>query len=88
MLYRLVRAMQRSRSRNRYYVKRIPADLKNRTETLRANVPIGSEYVPINITCATETVRVSLRTADPVEAKARLAQVAEYFDFSLNLKKI
>lgn len=45
MLFRLVRPMKRAGSRNQYFVKRIPADLKSRGEDSRVYVPVGDEAV-------------------------------------------
>lgn len=38
MLFRLVRSMKRAGSRNQYFVKRIPSDLKSRGEDLRVYI--------------------------------------------------
>lgn len=80
MLFRLVRPMKRAGSRNHYYFKRIPADLKSRGEDLQTYVPIGEETISYLIPRDADMVRLSLRTSDPAEVKQRQAQVDGHFD--------
>ena len=80
MLFRLVRPMKRAGSRNQYFIKRIPADLKSRDEDLRVYVPIGDEAISYVISRRAQTVRLSLRTSEPAEVKQRLAQVDAFFE--------
>jgi hypothetical protein len=80
MLFRLVRPMRRSGSRNVYFVQRIPADLKTRATGLKLNLPIGNETVPFAISPKANYVKVSLRTSDPSEGKVRHATTAGYLE--------
>jgi hypothetical protein len=72
--------MKRAGSRNQYFIKRIPADLKSRDEDLRVYVPIGDEAISYVISRRAQTVRLSLRTSEPAEVKQRLAQVDAFFE--------
>lgn len=72
--------MKRAGSRNHYYVKRIPADVKSRDEDLQVYVPIGDEAIAYVVPRHAHMIRLSLRTSDPTEVKQRLAQVDEYFE--------
>jgi hypothetical protein len=67
MLYRLVR---RSGSCVPCFIQRIPADVKARAVGLKLDVPIGDITVPVIISSKASMVKVSLRTAEPAEAKA------------------
>ncbi len=67
MLYRLVRPMKREGSKNPLYVKRIPRDIAERLIGRTLSFHVGDEHVPFRITDKTQLIRVSLRTADPVE---------------------
>jgi hypothetical protein len=80
MLYRLVRPMHRKGSRHPYFLQRIPADVKALAVGLKLDLPIGLETVPLIISTKAETVKVSLRTADPAEAKVRQAALAAYLE--------
>jgi hypothetical protein len=80
MLVQLVRPMQRSGSRNVYFVQRIPVDLKTRATGLKLNLPIGNETVPFAISPKANFVKVSLRTSDPSEVKVRHAATAGYLE--------
>ena len=80
MLYRLVRPVRRSGSRIPYFVQRIPADVKSKAIGLKLNLPIGDETGPVTITAKTSMVKVSLRTAEPTEAKVRQAKLAAYLE--------
>jgi integrase len=80
MLFRLVRPMRRSGSRNVYFVQRIPTDLKTRATGLKLNLPIGNETVPFAISRKANFVKVSLRTSDPSEGKVRHATTAGYLE--------
>ena len=48
MLFRLVRPMKRAGSRNQYFVKRIPSDLKSRGGDLHVYVPLGDEAISLH----------------------------------------
>jgi hypothetical protein len=80
MLYRLVRPMRRKGSRHPYFLQRIPADVKALAVGLKLDLPVGGETVPLIISAKAETVKVSLRTADPAEAKVRQAALAAYLE--------
>ncbi|WAP70895.1 DUF6538 domain-containing protein [Jiella pelagia] len=80
MLNRLVSSVKRSGSSKQQFVQRIPADVRGRTAGLTTVVPVGSELVPLRFTEKTTTVRLSLRTSEPREAKMRLATVAAHFE--------
>ncbi|WP_156460154.1 hypothetical protein [Mesorhizobium sp. Root157] len=80
MLYRLVRPMIRKGSRNPQFVQRIPTDLRDQMIGMRLNLPVGDAIVPIRITASTQAIRVSLKSADPTEAKNRQAGLAGYLE--------
>jgi integrase len=80
MLYRLVSSVQRKGSRNRQFVQRIPADVRPRLIGRNLSVPVGLETHSITVTSKMETIRISLRTADPSEAKRRQAALVSHFD--------
>lgn len=80
MLYRLVRPMIRKGSRNPQFVQRIPTDLRDQMIGMRLDLPVGDAIVPIRITASTQAIRVSLKTADPTEAKNRQAGLAGYLE--------
>jgi integrase len=74
MLFRMVRPMKREGSRNQYYVRRIPADVRSKTVGLRLTIPLcDDETRSITITPQAQAVKFSLGTHDPVEVKARNA---------------
>jgi hypothetical protein len=70
--------MRRKGTRNPQFVQRIPASLRDRMIGMRLSLPVGSTTVPIRITPSTHSIRVSLRTPDPIEAKNRQAGIAAY----------
>lgn len=80
MLYRLVRPMKRQGSSKQQFVRRIPADLRERMVGMKLTIPVGEEMVFINITPGTESVRFSLRSSDPSEVKDRQAGAATYLE--------
>src|SRR5438552_13928191 len=80
MRFRLVRPMRRKESLNRYFVQRIPADVKVPAEGMTLAVPVGVETVPVKVTARTAAVRLSLRTSDPCEAKVRQATIAAHLE--------
>lgn len=80
MLFRLVRPVQRSGSRNRYYVRRIPADVRGRAIGLKLSVPVGNQIIAVTISSRADSVRLSLRTDDPIEVKTRQAAVDAYLE--------
>jgi hypothetical protein len=80
MLFRLVRPVKRSGSRNRYFVRRIPADVRSRAEGLSLSVPVGDHVQKVHISPKAQSIRVSLRTDDPIEVKLRQAKVDAYLE--------
>lgn len=62
------------------FVQRIPADVKDKTAGLKLDIPVGPETVQYEITGAAQAVRLSLRTNDPRERKAREAKVLAYLE--------
>lgn len=81
MLFRVVRPMRRDGSRNRYYVRRIPADVLSKAIGLTLTIPLGDcESRAITIAPKAQAVRFSLGTDDPVKVKARNAAADEYLE--------
>jgi integrase len=80
MLFRLVRPMKRSGSRNRYYVKRIPSDVRRKVTGVTLAIPVGDATQALTISPRTQAIRVSLRTDEPSEVKARQAGVDAYLE--------
>lgn len=80
MLFRLVRPVQRKGSRNRYYVRRIPADVRRKVAGLTLGVPVGEQTQAVTISPRAQSVRLSLRTDDPAEVKVRQAAVDAYLE--------
>jgi integrase len=80
MLFRLVRPVKRTGSRNRYFVKRIPSDVRAKAVGLALAIPIGDHTHAFTISPRADMVRISLRTDEPGEVKARQAQVDAYLD--------
>jgi hypothetical protein len=80
MLVRLVRPMKREGSSKKYFVQRIPSDVKAAAVGMTLTIPVGDTLVPIKITSKTTAVRLSLRTSDHSEAKVRQASVAAYLE--------
>ncbi|MCE4224922.1 tyrosine-type recombinase/integrase [Methylobacterium sp. C25] len=76
MLFRLVRSVKRSDSSLPQFVQRIPSDVRARAVGRTLSVPLGSETAHITITPSMASLRLSLKTRDPSEAKARQGQVA------------
>ena len=71
MLFRLVRPLKRAGSRNRYFVKRIPADVRARAVGLKLALPIADTTQTVTISPRAEFIRVSLRTDEPSEVLTR-----------------
>lgn len=78
MLFRVVRPMKRSGSRCIYFVQRIPADVRIALTGERLAIPLGDGVKHFVIGPRTQTVRFSLLTAEPSEAKKRHALAAAY----------
>jgi hypothetical protein len=43
MLFRLVRPVKRTGSRNRYFVRRIPSDVRSKAVGLKLSIPVGEQ---------------------------------------------
>jgi hypothetical protein len=80
MLARLVRPVKRRGSRYRQFVRRIPADVKDRAAGLTLHIPVGEQTQVVVLSLRAQTVRLSLRTDDPVEVKARMAAIDAYLE--------
>jgi integrase len=80
MLYGLVSPVKRSGSSIPQFVRRIPADLRDRAVGMHLDVPLGDSSVPVVITAKTDSIRFSLRTRDPSEAKVRQAEALAYIE--------
>ena len=74
MLFRLVRPMRRSGSRNEYFQAHIPAGVKQAAIGRRLEFQVAGETVSKPITERTLFVRFSLRSSDPAEVKVRQAE--------------
>jgi hypothetical protein len=80
MLLKLVRPVKRSGSSIPYFVLRIPADLRAAAVGRVLDVPLGDSSTRVAITSRTESVRFSLQTRDPAQAKIRQAKAAAYLE--------
>jgi integrase len=80
LLFRLVRPVKRKGSRNRQFVRRIPADVRNKAVGLKLTIPVGEQTQTVIISPRAQSVRLSLRTDDPVEVKSRLAAVDAHLE--------
>jgi integrase len=80
MLFRLVRPVKRTGSRNRQFVRRIPSDVRSKATGLKLSIPVGGQTQSVIISPRAQAVRLSLRTDDPTEVKVRLAQIDAYLE--------
>jgi integrase len=81
MLFRMVRPMRRKGSRNRYYVRRIPVDVRARAIGLKLTILLGDgESRTVTIAPQAQSVRFSLGTDDPMKVKARSAAVDAHLE--------
>jgi hypothetical protein len=80
MLFRLVRPVKRTGSRYRYFTRRIPSDVRSKATGLKLSIPVGDQTQPVTITARAQSVRLSLRTDNPAEVKARLVAVDAYLE--------
>ncbi|HZP75851.1 MAG TPA: recombinase XerD [Pseudolabrys sp.] len=80
MLYRLVRPVRRKGTRNLSFVRRIPADVKRQAAGLKLAIPLGDATQFVTISARAQSVRLSLRTSDPREVKARQAAIDGYLE--------
>lgn len=58
--------------------ERIPRDVLGRVRGRVLDIPVAGEHVRVRVTAKAEAIKVSLRTRDPGEAKARHAVVSTY----------
>ncbi len=75
MLFRLVRPLKRPGSSISQFVQRIPADVRARATGVTLAIPVGHATVPLSIAARTESIRLSLRTREPSEAKIRQRRI-------------
>ncbi|TCK30762.1 hypothetical protein EV667_0862 [Ancylobacter aquaticus] len=80
MLFRLVRPVRRSDTRNPQFVLRIPKDLKTRLAGMTLEVPRGDAFVSIKVSEKTQSIRFSLGTSEPTEAKQRQAVAVAHLE--------
>ncbi|MCB4767848.1 site-specific integrase [Ancylobacter sp. Lp-2] len=80
MLFRLVRPMRRSDTRNHQFALRIPKDLKSRMVGMMLEIPLGDGFVSVPITEKTHYIRFSLRTAEPSDVKRRQAAALQHVE--------
>jgi hypothetical protein len=67
-------------SSSRQFNQHIPRDVRSRAIGRTLVIPIGNETTRITITPGMASIRVSLRTRDPSEAKVRQAKVVAYLE--------
>ena len=80
MLYRVVRPMKREGSRNHYYTRRIPVDVREHLVGRTLHFPLGDKTHSLTISPDAQAVRFSLRTAHSAEVKARIAAADQYLE--------
>jgi integrase len=76
----LVRPVKRTGSRNRHFVRRIPSDVRSKAVGLKFSIPVGEKTQTVTLSPRAQSVRLSLRTGDPVEVKLRMAAVDAYLE--------
>lgn len=72
------RPMKRSGSSVHHLIQRIPADVLAKARGRRLAVPVGDETAALTLSERAVDVRVSLRTRDPAEARARQTKALAY----------
>lgn len=81
MLFRLVRSVKRPGSSHLQFAQRIPSDVLSRAGGLKLSVPLGAgEFHHLTLSPKAQTVRFSLRTRDPSEAKVRQGTAAAFLE--------
>lgn len=80
MLFRVVRPMKRDGSRIPIFVQRIPADVMSRAVGTRLAIPLGDGFTFVTVSPRAQSVRFSLRTAEPSQVKSRQAIAAAYLE--------
>src|SRR3954451_4955636 len=79
MLLRMASPIRRDGSSVHYLRKRVPADLTDKAVGMVLRVPVGDETAEVQVG-RNGTIKASLRTHDPREAKARQAKALAYLD--------
>lgn len=74
------RPMKRRGSSVHQFVQRIPSDIIEKVRGLRLSVPVGGSVVPLTISPRAVDIRLSLRTKDDREARARQAEVVAFLE--------
>jgi integrase len=72
--------MKRHDTSSLYFVKKIPADVRARAVGTKLHIQVGGSVSVLAITAATQSVRVSLKTADPKTAKMRSTHIESYLE--------
>ncbi len=80
MRLRLVRPMVQKGSFIPHLAKRIPLDIEARLVGRTLVIPLGEETASFTVAQSRQSVRYSLRTADPVAAKVRHADAVAYLE--------
>ena len=76
MLFRIVRPVKRRDSSRPQFVQRVSADVRASAIGRTLSMPLGDKTVHVRIAPTMESVRFSLRTHDPSEAKRRQGAAA------------
>ncbi|RIX99518.1 hypothetical protein D3218_13665 [Aureimonas flava] len=74
----MARPMKRPGTKNQQFVQRIPADVKAKVRGLKLAIPLGSQTVAMTVSQTLPDIRLSLRTTDAAEARARQAAITAY----------
>ncbi len=72
--------MRRKGTKNQHYYRRIPADVRDKAAGLKLAIPVGDETTLLTISPKADALRISLRTDDPAQVKARNAAVDAYLE--------
>lgn len=80
MALQMPRPMKRKGTTFHQLVQRLPADVLGKVTGLPLTIPIGDTSIHKVISAKDRDIRVSLRTRDPQEAKARQAQAVAYLE--------
>ena len=72
--------MKRQGTNNHHFLKRIPADLRDRLIGMELMVPIGDESITVAIGPKTQSIRFSLRASESSEVKRRHASVSAHLE--------
>ncbi|WP_349436818.1 hypothetical protein [Pararhizobium sp. A13] len=80
MRFQLVRPVVSKGSFIPRFVKRIPSDIKDRMVGRTLVIPLGKGTVAFRVTASTQSIRFSLGTADPSQARIRQAEAVTYVE--------